>query len=168
MNDKYKSDILSLFLILLVFTVLFTGFNERIMQNSKKNKLTKKEMMIMFFMILLFIPLFILIFINENREIDEKMVHYPELYRASCLASRLQDVTKEKGFKNKGTVYIDLYDGTNFSLPYDLRNYEYSPDNLYDFVQKEDSIYKRINSDTIWICRDNKEYYFVLNKIINK
>lgn len=47
------------------------------------------------------------------------------------------------------------------------RNYDYEPYDLENFVQGGDSIYKPSSSDTLYIYRGDKKYFFIINKDIN-
>ncbi|RNC63804.1 hypothetical protein [Proteiniphilum sp. X52] len=51
-------------------------------------------------------------------------------------------------------------------LPW-AENWAYAHKHLVQFLQQNDSIYKPENSDTLFIFRNNKEYYFILEKRIN-
>lgn len=71
------------------------------------------------------------------------------------------------GMRNKGAIYLNLKDETKYSIYAISQNNLYSDENLIDFLQPNDSISKKANSDTLYIYRDNQEYYFVLGKNIN-
>ena len=51
-------------------------------------------------------------------------------------------------------------------LPW-AENWAYAHKHLFQFLQQNDSIYKPENSDTLFIFRDNRKYYFILKKRIN-
>jgi len=44
-----------------------------------------------------------------------------------------------------------------------LYNLTYNPPDFYDFIQINDSVYKKENDDTLFICRGNKKYFFIIN-----
>lgn len=70
---------------------------------------------------------------------------------------------------NKGSYLIDLENGTKFSLFGASRNYLYKPEpNLNRFLEIGDSIFVSTNNDSVFVYRNNKKYYFILGKIINK
>ncbi|HYX08029.1 MAG TPA: hypothetical protein VE912_14965 [Bacteroidales bacterium] len=50
---------------------------------------------------------------------------------------------------------------------YSSKNFDYNPDNLYDFIMQGDSIVKVPNSLDLYIFRDDKKYYFKLGEYIN-
>jgi len=62
---------------------------------------------------------------------------------------------------------IELEDGTHCTLS-NARNYLYKPMDLNYFLTIGDLIEKKANSDTLYIHRGSKEYFFVLGKFINK
>lgn len=47
------------------------------------------------------------------------------------------------------------------------RNYNYKPYDLDDFIQGGDSVYKPSSNDTLYIFRNNKRYFFIINEVIN-
>lgn len=46
-------------------------------------------------------------------------------------------------------------------------NYNYNPSDLEEFVRGGDSIYKPSSSDTLYIFRKGKRFYFIINEEIN-
>jgi hypothetical protein len=68
----------------------------------------------------------------------------------------------------KGSFMIELSNSTCFSLYGATRNYLYNIPDLMDFINLNDSISKSSESDSIFVYRNNQEYYFILGKIINK
>lgn len=136
------------------------------MQTSKK--MSKSERSVFIILTICFLPLFIYIFLSQSEGIDDKLKTHPNLYRSNNLSSKLEGISMETGFKNKGMIYLDLSNGKKYSLLFNPVNYNYSPNNLLKFINVGDSIYKRANSDTIHVYQDHKEYYFVLGEIINR
>jgi len=68
-------------------------------------------------------------------------------------------------FNNRG-VNFTTSKNEKFFFPV-LWNYDYEEPNLIRFVQIGDSINKQKDSDTIYIYRNNQEFYFVIGKVIN-
>ena len=69
---------------------------------------------------------------------------------------------------SKGAFCIDLNNGLKFSLAGITRNYLYKPYDIKEFLEINDSIYKPAQSDSLYIYRDGKVFYFVLNEVLNK
>lgn len=67
----------------------------------------------------------------------------------------------------KGTRIFELSNGEKLSTSSSTRNYEYGNGELMFFLQVGDSIYKPVNTDSIFIYRENKTYYFRLGADIN-
>lgn len=63
---------------------------------------------------------------------------------------------------------VELSNGVKFRFYTFTGNKRYSPADLDEFLQKGDSIYKPAGSDSIYIYRYSKEYYFILGKLINE
>jgi len=73
----------------------------------------------------------------------------------------------EKVFNNRGSIYFDLENNQNFCI-FDTRNYDYSPFGIDDFVSYGDSISKQKHTDTIFVFKDKKKYFFIIYKEINE
>lgn len=67
----------------------------------------------------------------------------------------------------QGVAYIETEGNDKFRIDYSV-NYLNKPFYLHKFIQAGDSIYKPNNTDTIYIFRNEKEYYFFLGKVINE
>ena len=67
----------------------------------------------------------------------------------------------------KGGAYITLDNKIKVHF-YPSCNYLYKKIFLDDFLRNGDQLIKRKNSDTLYVYRNNQEYYFVLGKYINK
>ena len=69
----------------------------------------------------------------------------------------------------KGSLTIRLKDGVNKYYLKDANNYELSPVELMNFLQLGDSVYKPLNSDSLFIYREDKQFLFILgNLTLNK
>ncbi len=64
---------------------------------------------------------------------------------------------------NKGVMGLILSDSLHIQLRRCFENKEYKINLLYFFVQQEDSLVRHAYSDTIYVFRNNKQYYFVAN-----
>jgi hypothetical protein len=73
----------------------------------------------------------------------------------------------EKVFNNRGSIYFDLENNQNFCI-FKTRNYDYSPFGIDDFVLPGDSISKQKHTDTIFVFKDKKKYFFIVEKDINE
>lgn len=47
-------------------------------------------------------------------------------------------------------------------------NRSYTPSNLKDFIMLNDSIYRPYNTDSIYVYRNNEEFYFILDRTIDQ
>ena len=81
----------------------------------------------------------------------------------SCNSVNIR-VTRQLG-GGTARCYIITQMGDKLQLPW-ADNMSYSPKHLAQFVQKGDSIYKTVNSDTIYIFRGSEKYHFILEKRI--
>lgn len=76
--------------------------------------------------------------------------------------------TIEKTFHQKNTYYLKFSNKENWIKMKNFRNESY-PELGYDFmeiIEKGDSIFKKVNSDTIELIRPEKTYYFKIEKYI--
>lgn len=67
----------------------------------------------------------------------------------------------------KGCSNITTVDGNKIWIDF-ATNYNYRPFDLDEFLQIGDTIIKHKNSDTLYIHRNTKEYFFVFKEIIGK
>lgn len=103
---------------------------------------------------------------DMTQERQESVSMYPPL-------KKIKDEIKGRVISNKqnrgwsGTYAIDLSNNTRFSLSGATinKNYKYRYQDLMDIVEG-DSIYKAPYSDTIYVYRNNQEYYYCIGKII--
>ncbi|QIK55605.1 hypothetical protein G7051_15115 [Dysgonomonas sp. HDW5B] len=133
----------------------------------KKKKLNKKEIIILVIMMFWGFVLLVMIFFKTTYESKERMARYPSLDNQITIEGNIIRIEVELGY-NKGARYVDLSNGSRFRTVYPTFNYTYQPYEFDTFLQLGDSISKRAENDTILIYRNNKKYYFVLNKEINK
>lgn len=66
-----------------------------------------------------------------------------------------------------GTLLVHLNNGDQFALSSLTYNNNYAERSLKRFIQIGDSISKLTNSDSIYIYRKDKTYYFIVGKDIN-
>jgi hypothetical protein len=109
-------------------------------------------------MVVIFIPIII---VTESL-INKKRSQYIEVNSGIEVVGVINNL-----FTNQGVSYITIADSSKFWLP-NSRNYLYDPPYLYDFIDLKDSVYKQLNSDTLYIYRNQMEYYFVLSRFINE
>ncbi len=64
-----------------------------------------------------------------------------------------------------GNALVTFTDEQKLELPLAV-NSKYSDERLSLFITLGDSILKNANSDTIFVHRDNKEYYFIIDETI--
>lgn len=70
-------------------------------------------------------------------------------------------------FTDHGFTYIELTNSKKIALQ-PSRNGIYKNNFIGDFIQVGDYLKKQPHSDTLFIERDQKQYYFILGKIINE
>lgn len=68
----------------------------------------------------------------------------------------------------RGVDLVNFSDSLYLFIGGATRNYAYKPETLGNFFQQNDSIFKRANSDTLYVYRGEQEYYFIIGKIINR
>lgn len=86
---------------------------------------------------------------------------YKKVKKVDSLSGKVNDIKTFKGEVND-SLQTDKY-GLIKS-----RNYSYPEIYLSEFLQVGDSIFKSTGTDTLLIYRFNKEYHFVLGKILNR
>lgn len=67
----------------------------------------------------------------------------------------------------RGVGYVIFRSGEKYSIPYS-RNYNYKPHSLSQFLIKGDIIEKKKGGDSLFVFRNGKEYFFLLNKDIGE
>ena len=96
----------------------------------------------------------------EDRKKMELWAQYPHLKFTDTLYGVIK-----KFEADRGALRIDLLDKRKVCLQHS-RNYEYDKYCINDFVRNGDTLVKNKNSDTIFIHRENKKYYFILGEFI--
>ena len=69
-------------------------------------------------------------------------------------------------FTDRGTAYLKLENGEKFRIFFSY-NYNYEPSSFDDFIELGDSVRKPKSTDTLYIYRDNKEYFFLIDEDVN-
>ncbi|WP_436517258.1 hypothetical protein [Ekhidna sp. To15] len=77
------------------------------------------------------------------------------------------NITVGSTFNHRGTCAVELNDSTGFFLKHS-RNYNYSEPWLNRFLESGDKLMKNKNSDTLWIERSEKRYFFILGEFIGE
>ena len=70
-------------------------------------------------------------------------------------------------FEYKSTTQVRLTNGERYALPW-AENYNYEKNYLYKFLMPKDTIYKKKYSDTLFIKRNGREFYFIFYKRLMK
>ncbi|WP_439185839.1 hypothetical protein [Carboxylicivirga taeanensis] len=96
------------------------------------------------------------------KSIKKDNVNFPSLKTSDAVNDI---IIRSKEYR--GVSYIETETNNKFRIE-NSKNYFYNPIRLCEFIQEGDSISKQRNVDTIIIFRDDKEYYFLLGKIIGK
>lgn len=66
-----------------------------------------------------------------------------------------------------GARSVMLNNRQKFLVSADTRNEKYNKKSMMEFIQIGYSIYRSPSSDTVYICRDNMIYYFLVGRSIN-
>jgi hypothetical protein len=112
---------------------------------------------------IMFIIILAIVISNKvDKQWEEKLKEYPPVKREQSINKTLISF-----FTEYGASYIITSDSTKFRIQNSV-NYHYKNSSLGNFIQEEDSLVKRRNSDTLFIYRNDKKYYFVLGKFINQ
>jgi hypothetical protein len=72
-----------------------------------------------------------------------------------------------KVYQDKGVTFVTLSDSLKICLPYS-ENKDYKSPYLNYFIEIGDLLEKKPNNDTLIICRESNQYFFVLGKFINQ
>ncbi|UXX79432.1 hypothetical protein N7E81_18950 [Reichenbachiella carrageenanivorans] len=100
------------------------------------------------------------IFIIGNVWMDDQ---YPNIKTTDEIEGK---VTSIKPYQSASLVELNS-DGNTFAI-LGARNYKYDPYDLNYFLKEGDYLQKNMNSDTLMIKRDGKEYVFVIGGYLNK
>lgn len=87
---------------------------------------------------------------------------YPELKYSDSICGVLRHVEM-----NRAAILIELNNKRKVHTK-PTNNYLYSPSYLEKFLRTGDSIFKNMNSDTLYVYRGYNKYYFIINKSINQ
>gem|GEM_PF-2818130 len=126
---------------------------------KKMKKSTKYIIGVNFFIIIL---LSIISTYEEKKYIDGLNTEYKYVEKNM----KVFEIVKEF-VTFKGTSNIETLSGKKIWID-DASNFNYRPFDLYKFLQIGDTIIKHHDSDTLYIHRNKKEYYFVLKKNVGK
>lgn len=103
---------------------------------------------------------------ESESQLKEQMI-YPRLDDISnSICGSVFSIRQSK--TRNGTHIIMLNNNQGFSISGVTSNRNYKSYRLFEFLQTNDSIYKPANTDSIYIWRDNKKYFFVYGMSINK
>lgn len=132
---------------------------------------TKTNNSLQTFLGILVVGIIIFFIIYNNSNIDNKRKKEDNEYIQIEMSNkeykgRVLSKQRSKGYT--GLTLVHLTNNIKFSISGGGRNYMYSNQDLNYFMQIGDSIFKPYNTDSIYIFRNNKTYYFILGTIINK
>ena len=123
---------------------------------------TKKNSKIILYIIIILFVIICLNFIFPNIGTNESSA-YPEVEHSKLYQGRVK-----KALLNRGSILMKLSNNESFSFSA-CRNYNYSSYYIDEFLKYGDSIVKPKNSDTLFIHRENKMYFFIIgNSDLNK
>lgn len=113
------------------------------------------------FILLSFIAVFFLMKVLDDKD-KKELKDYPILRKmfSQSISGKVLLTKKTMNKYSKGLFLVGL-NSVKFSLNRDTSNKEYTPSNIETFLQLNDSIYKPAFSDSIYIHRDGKRYFFI-------
>ncbi len=111
--------------------------------------------------ILIIASLAIYFTLYDSKRIKKLHIEYENVSSADKLNGKIQNLYTEKG-----ACFVTLDSKKVFFKT--SRNYNYSPSYLDDFLNIGDLLRKNVDSDTLYVYRNNESFYFVLGKFINK
>jgi hypothetical protein len=124
-----------------------------------------KKYWIVGLIILLGIIINILMIFKSSTPQELKMIKtYQRILISDPVSSKIDF---KQVFKRGSSVRLKMSDETKFSIGQSRNDLYGEKTILAYFLRKGDSLFKRKNSDTLFVYRGYKEYYFVLNKRIN-
>ncbi len=132
---------------------------ENVLDTFGKNKKSFPIVFIIFMLLFFLITIIVIKKGNEKHKI--RIAEFP-LVKSNMLISDL--VINSECFK--GATLLTLVKG-KYSLP-NSRNFEYLEYSLCKFLSKGDSLNKAVGSDTLYIIRSNRKYYFILSESLNE
>lgn len=137
------------------------------MENKSNNK---GNVLVNLLVILIFGWIIYLIVTTDSRSQKEQEVEDAQFPKIENMDKECKGRLAKTGISKAYTGRTLLYfsNGQKAAITDNTFNYTISKVNLMSFVQVGDSIYKPANTDSIFIYRGNKIYYFRLGKIINK
>lgn len=97
---------------------------------------------------------------EDDRRISALRIEYPTVGNKDSLSGIITDF-----IVNRGAILITVNNSFKTCIN-PSRNYKYDPVYLYKFIFKGDSIVKNAYSDTLYIYRNNQNYYFVIGEFI--
>lgn len=115
----------------------------------------------LFFIFAFFIFIIIILYDNiKSSGIEEahKMFYFEEV------SGIVHDISQ-----NRGSIRLRLEKNPNQKYYFGVsRNYKLNPYDVERFINKGDSIYKPRKSDKLKVFRNGNEYFFMIDKSINK
>lgn len=129
---------------------------------------SRKYLMVLAYFIL-FTLIILFIWCNKKDAIEREK-NYPLLTEYKDLP--IEGIVSKKeaaiGMFDRGSCYIDLSTEIKLNLFSATWNYSYKEPSFKRFIKVGDHLSKKANSDTIYVYRENSEYYFVLDKYVNE
>jgi hypothetical protein len=92
-----------------------------------------------------------------------KKGEFEEVFLSTTFDESVVDI-----FEERGDTYLLLTNKNNRYRLENSRNYDYEPVFLYDFLKVNDRVIKNRCSDTIYIERNLKKYYFLIGGTSNR
>lgn len=113
------------------------------------------------FILLSLVITFLLLKMLDDKD-KKEIKDYPLIRKmySQSISGKVLLTKKTMNKYSKGLFLIGL-NTAKFSLDRDTSNKEYIPSNIETFLQLNDSIYKPAYSDSIYVQRDGKRYFFI-------
>lgn len=130
-----------------------------------KNKFV--QWIIFIAIVLLFYTLGDLLAESHENERQKQSEIYKDLESTNDSIAGIIISLKRSGYW-AGSTLICLSGGEKYMGSKVSYNYNNSSKSLLKFIQNGDSIFKPANSDSLYVYRKGKEYYFIFDETINK
>jgi hypothetical protein len=100
--------------------------------------------------------------VHDSKELEEFRKKYRYIETIDTFSGIVQALNGDRG-----TSVVSLTNGDKFVMS-SSKNYDYKIFEMCCFINYGDSIFKKSNSDSIFILRDRATYYFVQGENIGK
>lgn len=113
---------------------------------------------LVFFLILTIFGLviFVISIIKSDKEVHGLLSQYQAVQKEDSLNSKIQNIVM-----HRSSALVTLNNDYKIAFKNIFSNPKYEIIYLDDFIKITDTIQKRSTSDTIWVIRNSKRYFFI-------